>query len=44
LPIIVEQVNGVSLVNAAAKFAAVSNLITVKTFEEAPNPSLSASD
>ncbi|MFZ0420288.1 MAG: putative baseplate assembly protein [Candidatus Sulfotelmatobacter sp.] len=44
LPIIVEQINGVSLENAAAKFAAVSNLITVKTFEEAPNPGLSASD
>jgi hypothetical protein len=44
LPIIVEQVNGISLVNAATQFAAVSNLITVKTFEEGPNPSLSAYD
>jgi len=44
LPIIVEQVNGISLANAATRLATVSSLITVKTFEEGPNPSLSASD
>jgi predicted phage baseplate assembly protein len=42
LPVIVEQVNGISLENAATELAAVSNLIIVKTFEEGPNPSLSA--
>jgi predicted phage baseplate assembly protein len=42
LPVIIEQENGISLQNAATQLAAVSNLITVKTFEEGPNPSLSA--
>ena len=44
LPVVVEQVLSVTLVDASAKFAALSNLITVKTFEDGPNPSLSAYD
>ncbi len=43
LPVIVEQFNNVSLQNIATQIASVSHLITVKTFEEGPNPSLSAS-
>jgi hypothetical protein len=44
LPAIVEQFNNLSLQNIAAQIAAASDLITVKTFEEGPNPSLSAYD
>jgi hypothetical protein len=43
LPVTVEQINGVSLA-AAAEFVLLSDLITVKTFEEAPSISLAASD
>ena len=44
LPVIVEQFNNVSLSTIAASFASASTLLTVKTFEQAPNPSLSAFD
>jgi predicted phage baseplate assembly protein len=44
LPVIVEQFNDLSLANIAAKTAAASDLLTVKSFEEGPNPSLSAND
>jgi hypothetical protein len=44
LPVLVEQVLSVRLETAAAQFATLSNLITVKTFEEGPNPSLSSYD
>jgi baseplate J-like protein len=44
LPVIVEQFNNVSLQNIAAQIALASDLITVKSFEEAPNPSLSVYD
>jgi len=44
LPVIVEQFNNLSLANIAAQTAAASDLLTVKTFEEGPNPSLSAFD
>jgi hypothetical protein len=44
LPILVEEFNGVSLANVAATFGAASDLLTVKTFEEGPNPTLSAYD
>jgi hypothetical protein len=44
LPVIVEQFLSISLENIASTIDAASDLITVKTFEEGPNPSLSASD
>ncbi|MFZ0746885.1 MAG: putative baseplate assembly protein [Terracidiphilus sp.] len=42
LPIIVEEFDSLSLANVAATFSVASDLLTVKTFEEGPNPSLSA--
>jgi hypothetical protein len=44
LPIIAEEFDSLSLQNIAATFSVASNLLTVKTFEEGPNPSLSASE
>ena len=44
LPIVVEQFNGVSLATVANTFAAGSDLISVRSFEQEPNPSLSAYD
>jgi len=44
IPIVVEQFNGVSLDNVASLFTSPSQLITVKSFENEPNPSLSAYD
>jgi hypothetical protein len=43
LPIAIEQFSGVSLTTVSGLFASNSELITVKSFAEAPNPSLSAS-
>ncbi|HEY3860547.1 MAG TPA: putative baseplate assembly protein [Verrucomicrobiae bacterium] len=43
-PIVVEQFNGVSLENVADLLAAESTLVTVQSFEEEPNPGLSAAD
>jgi predicted phage baseplate assembly protein len=42
LPVVVERLNGVSLQNVAGLSAAQSRLVTVKSFEQGPNPSLSA--
>lgn len=42
IPIVVEQFIGVSLDNVAASFASGSDLLSVLSFEQAPNPSLSA--
>ncbi len=44
LPIVVEQFNGVSLATVATAFAAGSDLISVRSFEQEPNPGLSAYD
>jgi hypothetical protein len=44
LPIVVEQFNGLSLNNVATTFSVPSTLLTVRTFEEGPNTSLSASE
>jgi hypothetical protein len=44
LPAVVEQFNSVSLETLATTIDAASDLISVKTFEEEPNPSLSAFD
>lgn len=44
LPVIVEQFNNLSLADISETIASASDLITVKSFEEGPNPSLSASD
>jgi Baseplate J-like protein len=44
LPIVVEQFNGVSLATVTTAFAAGSALISVRSFEQEPNPSLSAYD
>jgi hypothetical protein len=44
LPIIAEQFLSISLKNIASIIGAASDLISVKTFEEGPNPSLSAND
>jgi hypothetical protein len=41
-PAIAEQFNDLSLANIGTAIASASELITVKTFEEGPNPSLSA--
>ena len=43
LPITIEQFSGVSLTTVANLFASDSELITVRSFAQAPNPSLSAS-
>jgi hypothetical protein len=42
LPVIVEQFNNVSLASVEAAFTAGSSLLSVLTFEQQPNPSLSA--
>ena len=42
LPITVEQFSHVSLATVASQFASNSELVTVKSFAQAPNPSLSA--
>jgi hypothetical protein len=44
LPVILEQFNNLSLKNIASQITSAAQLITVKTFEEGPSPSLSASD
>jgi hypothetical protein len=44
LPVIVEQFNNVSLASVEAAFASGSALLSVLTFEQQPNPSLSAYD
>lgn len=44
LPVIVQQFNHVTLATANATFAATPALLTVLTFEQQPNPSLSAYD
>jgi hypothetical protein len=44
LPIIVEEFLSISLKNIASTIDAASDLISVMTFEEGPNPSLSAYD
>ena len=43
-PVIVEQFNNLSLATISETIASTSDLITVKSFEEGPNPSLSACD
>lgn len=43
VPVVVEQFNGVSLDNVAATFDAASDLITVRSFQQEPNPGLAAS-
>lgn len=44
LPIVAEQFNGVSLATVAGLFTSSSELVTVRSFEQEPNPSLSALD
>ena len=44
LPVVVEQFLSISLANIASTIDAASDLISVKTFEEGPNPSLSAAE
>jgi hypothetical protein len=44
LPTVVEQFNGVSFATVATTFVAGSDLISVRSFEQEPNPSLSAYD
>jgi hypothetical protein len=44
LPVIVEQFSSISLENIASEISSASDLISVKTFEDAPNPSISATD
>ena len=44
LPVTIELFSGVSLGTVAAEFDSASELITVKSFAQAPNPSLSAHD
>jgi hypothetical protein len=44
LPIVVEDFNGVGLDDVATTFAATSDLVTVRSFEQEPNPDLSAYD
>ena len=43
-PIVVEQFNNVSLSTVAATFSSGSDLVTVRSFDEEPSPSLSACD
>ncbi|HEY6250652.1 MAG TPA: putative baseplate assembly protein [Candidatus Angelobacter sp.] len=43
-PIVVEQFNGVSLATVSGLFTSNSELVSVKSFEQEPNPSLSAFD
>ena len=44
LPVVVEQFNDISLSSVEAAFASGSALLSVLTFEQQPNPSLSAYD
>jgi hypothetical protein len=44
LPTVVEQFNNLSLESVAATFSSGSALLTVRSFEQEPNPSLSAED
>lgn len=44
IPIVVEQFNAVSLATVSGLFTSNSELVSVKSFEEQPNPSLSAFD
>jgi hypothetical protein len=44
VPVLLEQFNGVSLDNVASLFTSPSQLISVKSFSQEPNPSLSAYD
>ena len=44
IPVVAEQFNALSLTTIAAIFSAGSALLTVRTFEQQPSPSLSASD
>lgn len=44
LPVLVEQFLSISLATIAASINTAGDLITVMTFEDTPNPSLSASD
>ncbi len=44
IPAIVEQFNGLSLSTIAATFSTGSTLLTVRSFDEEPNPDLSAYD
>ena len=44
LPIVAEQFLSISLANIGAAIASGSDLISVQTFEEGPNPSLAAAD
>jgi predicted phage baseplate assembly protein len=43
LPVLVERFDAVTLANVAQTFAAASTLLAVRSFEDEPNPSLSAS-
>ncbi|MFP3556879.1 putative baseplate assembly protein [Paraburkholderia sp. SIMBA_049] len=43
VPVVVEAFDDVSLGNVAAKFGAASDLVSVRSFEDEPNPDLSAS-
>ncbi|QGZ59456.1 putative baseplate assembly protein [Paraburkholderia acidiphila] len=42
VPVVVEQFNGVSLANVATTFGDASDLLSVRSFEDEPNPALSA--
>lgn len=44
IPVVVEQFNNVSLTTIAITFSAGSTLLTARTFEQQPSPSLSAYD
>jgi hypothetical protein len=44
IPVVVEQFNGLSLGSIVQSFAAASDLIQVESFDQEPNPSLSAFD
>ena len=44
IPTVVEQFNGLSLSTIAATFSVGSTLLTVRSFDEEPNPNLSAYD
>jgi hypothetical protein len=44
VPVVVEQFNNVSLANVISTFSSSSQLVTVKSFDEQPNASLSAHD
>jgi hypothetical protein len=44
VPVVIEEFDGVSLATVAAAFSAASALISVQSFEDEPNPGLSAYD